>query len=80
MQQFLQNPDACSPVLSGYDPMVFLNEGKLVEGDLKYGLHEQISGSILLFSSSESKQNYEQNYDRNTQALQVVLRQAGVGQ
>ncbi len=80
MQEFLQSPDSCSPILSGYDAMIFLNEGKLVEGDIQYGLHEQVSGSILLFSSAESKQTYEQNYERNTQALKIVLRQAGVEQ
>jgi hypothetical protein len=58
--------------------MVFLNTGTLVDGNIQHGLLEQVSGSILLFSSAESKQAYEQNYDRNTQALQVVLRKAGV--
>jgi len=77
-QEFLQSPDNSSPVLAGYDPMVFLNSGTLVDGNIQHGLLEQVSGSILLFSSEESKQAYEQNYDRNTQALQVVLRKAGV--
>jgi hypothetical protein len=77
-QEFLQSPDDSSPVLAGYDPMVFLNTGTLVDGNIQHGLLEQVSGSILLFSSAESKQAYEQNYDRNTQALQVVLRKAGV--
>ncbi len=78
MQAFLQSPDSSSPILSGYDAMIFLNEGKLVEGNIQYGLHEQVSGSILLFSSAESKQAYEQDYDRNTQALKIVLRNAGI--
>lgn len=80
MREFLQNPDRCSPVMSGYDAMTFLNEGKLVEGSIQYGLHDLTSGSILLFTSAESKQAYEQNFDRNTQALKIVLQNAGVGQ
>lgn len=80
MQDFLQAPDASSPVLAGYDAMIFLNEGKLVEGNVLYGLHEQNTGSIMIFSSAESKQAYEENYDRNTEALQIVLRKAGIGQ
>ena len=80
MREFLQNPDRSSPVMSGYDAMIFLTKGKLVEGDIQYGLHEQISGSILLFESAESKQAYEQNFDRNTQALRIVLQNAGVPQ
>ena len=74
--EFLRAPDAASPVLSGYDPMVFLQEGKLVEGNIQYGLHEQIEGLILLFSSAESKRQYEQNFDRYTQALHAVLQRA----
>lgn len=80
MREFLRNPDSSSPVMSGYDAMIFLSEGKLVEGSIQYGLHEQISGSILLFASAESKQAYELNYDRNTQALKIVLQNAGVTQ
>lgn len=80
MREFLQAPDSSSPVMSGYDAMIFLTEGKLVEGSIQYGLHEQVSGSILLFASAESKQAYEQNFDRNTQALKIVLQKAGVNQ
>ncbi len=80
MREFLQNPDRCSPVMSGYDAMTFLNEGKLVEGSIQFGLHDLTSGSILLFTSAESKKAYEQNFDRNTQALKIVLQNAGVGQ
>lgn len=78
MREFLQNPDSSSPVMSGYDAMIFLTEGRLVEGSIQYGLHEQISGSVLLFVSAESKLAYEQNFDRNTQALKIVLQNAGV--
>ncbi|MEZ6153562.1 MAG: hypothetical protein R3C09_25975 [Pirellulaceae bacterium] len=80
MREFLQNPDSSSPVMSGYDAMIFLTEGKLVEGSIQYGLHEQISGAVLLFVSAESKQAYEQNFDRNTQALKILLQNAGVTQ
>ncbi|MCC7333780.1 MAG: thioredoxin family protein [Pirellulaceae bacterium] len=80
MREFLQNPDSSSPVMSGYDAMIFLTEGKLVEGSIQYGLHEQISGAVLLFVSAESKQAYEQNFDRNTQALKILLHNAGVTQ
>jgi hypothetical protein len=76
--EFLANPDGSSPTLSGYDAMIFLNEGKLVEGSLQFGLHEEVSGAIFLFSSAENKAAYEANYDRNTQALNTVLRHAGI--
>jgi YHS domain-containing protein len=37
-QKFLANPDAYSPVLSGYDPVQFAAGGKLVEGKRAYGI------------------------------------------
>ncbi len=78
MNEFLANPDASSPILSGFDPMLFLNEGKLVEGSIQHGLHEQVSGTILLFTSAESKQAYEKDFDRYSKALNIVLQSAGV--
>ena len=35
VRDFMQSPDRYSPVLSGYDPMVFLETGKLVDGTLE---------------------------------------------
>ena len=78
MDEFLASPDKSSPILSGYDPMVFLNQGKLVEGSTQHVLHEQTSGTILLFSSQETKQAYEQDFDRNSKAIDVLLKSAGI--
>jgi thioredoxin-related protein/YHS domain-containing protein len=77
LQEFLKAPDASSPVLSGYDPMVFLTEGKLVDGDIRFGLHEEVGGTIMLFANEASKKTYEQSYDKNTKALNVILQAAG---
>ena len=60
--------------------MIFLNEGRLVEGKIEHCLHEQVSGNILLFSSAATKEVYEKDYERNTKALKVVLRNAGIEQ
>lgn len=77
MQQFLQNPDDSSPVLSGFDPYVFLEEGKLVEGSVQYGLLERTSGTFLLFSSEDAKQKYWKDFDRYSMALDALLTKAG---
>jgi YHS domain-containing protein len=76
--EFLRAPDKQSPVLSGYDPMVFLNEGRLVEGSVQWGLLEEVSGTFLFFSSEQLKQEYERNFDNNTRALSIIMQQAGV--
>ena len=75
-EKFLRSPDECSPMLSGYDPMIFLAEGRMVEGSIEFGLHERVGGSNLFFVSEESKKQYEQDYDRHTKALMVFIEQA----
>lgn len=77
MDTFLKNPDDSSPVLSGYDPLVFLEEGRLVPGSIQFGLHEQVSGSYLLFATAEAKKKYWQSYDRYTTQLNTLLREKG---
>ncbi len=74
--EFMQAPDANSPVLSGFDPLLFLEEGRLVEGDVQHGLHVQETGTFLLFSSAESKKKYWGKFDHYTAALNAVLEKA----
>lgn len=73
MEQFLAAPDEASPVLSGYDPLVLLEEGRLVEGNIQYGLHEKISGKYLLFSTGDAKKKYAGDFDRYSKALKALL-------
>ena len=63
-QRFLANPDYYTPVLSGYDPVVFAETGRLVEGKRKHGV----------FSGDQKTEVYlfadEANLDRFSQAPQ----------
>ena len=77
MEQFLEDPDGASPVLSGYDPLIFLEEGRLVSGDIHFGLHEQVSGSYLLFSSKDGKKKFWESFDKYTNQLNSVLKEKG---
>ncbi|MCA9192501.1 MAG: DUF255 domain-containing protein [Planctomycetales bacterium] len=77
MQEFLSDPDGSSPVMAGYDPLIFLQEGRLVDGDIRYGWHEGNTGAVYLFSSQQSKQQYQENFEANTRALETVLNSAG---
>jgi hypothetical protein len=76
VDEFLQQPDANSPVLSGYDPLVFLEDGQLVKGSVQHGLHQQGTGAYLLFSSAASKKKYWDRFDYYTAALNAVLQKA----
>lgn len=76
VREFMAAPDTCSPVLSGYDPLILLEEGRLVEGSVQFGLHEQVSGAYLLFSSEDAKQKYWDDFDVYSKALRVLLEKA----
>lgn len=80
-QAFLAAPDRAAPLLSGYDPQIFLTTGRLVPGSIQNTLHERVSDQLLLFSSAESKNAYfpngnEQVFERNTAALMVILQKS----
>ncbi|MCA9127352.1 MAG: thioredoxin family protein [Planctomycetales bacterium] len=80
-RQFLADPDRAAPVLSGYDPMVFLTEGRLVPGSIHHTLHERIADQLFLFASEQSKAQYfppqgEETFARHTQALLRIIKQA----
>ena len=51
-KKFLSDPDRFSPVMSGNDPVVALEQGQTVSGNRKYGLMCQ--DRMFLFSSKES--------------------------
>jgi thioredoxin-related protein len=72
-REFLQSPDRYSPVLSGYDPMIFLETGKLVDGTLEHALYDPNSGMIILFANANSQTKFKADPARNTKALGYIL-------
>ncbi len=73
VKEFMRTPDRYSPILSGYDPMIFLQSGQLVDGVLEYALHDPNSGTVILFSSLETQNQFMQAPDRNSKALTIIL-------
>ncbi len=76
VKEFVQAPDRYSPVLSGYDPMIFLETGKLVDGALEHALYDPNSGTIILFASADSQTKFKADPTRNTKALGFILNAA----
>ncbi len=62
--RFLQYPDRFAPMLSGYDPVVFASERRLVPGKRQHGLFS--GGRIYMFSSEETLAQFRQDVDRFT--------------
>ena len=75
-QKFLANPDAYSPVFSGYDAVLMLEENKAVDGSRKYGY--EYRGAFYLFSSQATMDKFAQNPDRySAQVRQAMNRLDG---
>ena len=73
VKKFLEAPDTFSPVLSGYDPLIFLSQGVLVEGSVYDGLQDPNYNQILLFSTPENKKFFQDNYARLASELASIL-------
>lgn len=69
--EFMQNPDKYAPVLSGYDPVVFVEQGRLVEGRREHGRF--VDGRIVLFSSEETFQQFERDSLRYIAAVRAAM-------
>ncbi len=70
-QRFLGNPDKYSPMLSGYDPVKYLEEGVLVEGNRKHGMMHE--GRMYLFADETSLQRmWNAPQDRQKQLANAV--------
>jgi protein disulfide-isomerase len=55
-QRFWQDPDRYAPILSGNDPVVFAEGGKLISGSRRHGVF--FRNQIFLFSSEENLQRF----------------------
>jgi YHS domain-containing protein/thiol-disulfide isomerase/thioredoxin len=76
-QRFLADPDRYGPAVSGHDAVVWLEQGRLVRGEIKYGgVHNHI---VYLFSNEETFRKFEANPDHYANPAQQAIA-AGRGQ
>lgn len=61
--KFLQNPDDYSPMLTGYDPVIFSERGELVEGSPNI-LAKLQGGRIITFANEESFDKFAAEYQQ----------------
>ncbi|HEX4128733.1 MAG TPA: thioredoxin family protein [Pirellulales bacterium] len=73
-QRFLANPERYSPVQSGYDPVLALDEGQSVSGDRRYGVF--FADHIYLFRDEESLKRFSQNPNRYAAEIMQAMRQS----
>jgi YHS domain-containing protein/thiol-disulfide isomerase/thioredoxin len=76
-QKFLANPDGYSPMLSGFDPVIFSQRGELVEGKRSYGL--TYNKQIFLFADEGSLQAFSKSPHAFAQQAHQAMNQAETG-
>ena len=70
-QQFLANPDTYSPVFSGMDPGLMLDQNQAVEGSRKYGY--EYRGAFYLFHNKETMAQFANNPDRYSAQVRQAM-------
>ena len=79
---FKSNPDRFSPLLSGYDPVIFHEQGKLLDGLEENGVFmgKDQQQQIVLFESAQTRAKFQANpkiyLDSVRQAIYLASRQA----
>lgn len=77
-QKFLANGDRYAPVLSGYDVVIAVDEGRMVPGVRDVGVWYPDKGPIYLFSSEANLDKFSANPERYARAAQEIIRQAAL--
>ncbi len=81
---FKSNPDRFSPLLSGYDPVIFHEQGKLLDGLEENGVFmgKNEEQHIVLFENAQTRAKFQANpklyLDTVRQAVYLASRQADV--
>jgi len=69
--EFRRSPDDFAPVLSGYDPVIFAEEGRLVEGKREHGRF--VDDRIILFAEEATFEKFRVNTMPYIQAVRQAM-------
>ncbi|OHB81710.1 MAG: hypothetical protein A2W31_09355 [Planctomycetes bacterium RBG_16_64_10] len=72
-REFLQDPDLYSPVLSGIDPVVALEQGRSMAGRRRHGVF--YGGRVYLFASESSLQRFSRSPEQYANGVHQVMQQ-----
>jgi|GEM_PF-1231519 len=77
-ERFLSEPDRWSPLFAGFDPVSFSNEGRLVEGQRRFGIFMKADGvqQVVLFSSQENQTEFKASSKIYLDAIQRATSEA----
>ena len=72
---FLANPDAYSPILSGNDPIAFVEQGQVVSGKRTHGIF--YGKQVYLFASEQNLQKFWQSPQRYATIVFDTMQRGG---
>jgi YHS domain-containing protein len=76
--QFRVSPDRHSPMLAGYDPVVYADTGELIDGSLDYltEVESDQQRCVVLFASAETKATFLSNPPKYLDEIRQAVRVA----
>jgi thioredoxin-like negative regulator of GroEL/YHS domain-containing protein len=79
MREFQKDPDASSPLLAGYDPVIFHNSGELVDGMETHGVFMGKSPNqrVVLFSSAKTRSEFESSPRNYIETIRQAMQATG---
>ncbi|HMP79153.1 MAG TPA: thioredoxin family protein [Pirellulaceae bacterium] len=78
LEKFLHDPDRFSPLLAGFDPVLYHEQGHLIQGDKSNGLfmHQNGVPQIVLFRDSETRERFRAQPELYVEAIRQAMRLA----
>ena len=77
-EQFLSDPDKFSPILAGFDPVIYCETGKLTEGLESFGLFigRTEHRRVVLFVSPDTQQRFKQAPKKYLDAVRGAMKKS----
>ena len=77
LKLFKENPEAYSPILAGFDPVVFHESGKLKTGLLNHGVFmgEVPNQRIILFSDAQTRARFQKSPKQFLETVRQAMEQ-----
>jgi thiol-disulfide isomerase/thioredoxin len=79
LEQFRKNPDAFSPVLAGFDPVIYQEEGKLVDGLVENGVFmgKTPNQQVILFKDAATRGKFQLDPKKYLNVVRQATMQTG---
>lgn len=81
LEQFRKNPDGFSPVLAGFDPVIYQEEGKLVDGLVENGVFmgRTPKQQVILFKDAATRGKFQLDPKKYLNVVRQATKQTGNG-